>query len=112
MLEIIKEVGAVVTALIVIIGAFYSIINVYNKKKADIIKDNELKKEYEDLKENVLENHRNILRIEILLLITNESPKQLVWNVFDEYRGLHGNSYIKKLVYNYCDDEKAKNPLF
>jgi predicted nucleotide-binding protein (sugar kinase/HSP70/actin superfamily) len=112
MLEIIKEVAAVLTALTIIIGTLYSVANVYSNKKKEVIKKYEREKEYKDLKENVLENHRNILRIELLLLITNESPKQLVWEIYDKYKSLHGNSYIKKIVYKYCDDENAKNPLF
>lgn len=105
MLELIKEIAAVITALIVIIGAVYSVINVYNKKKEEIIRKHNDKMEYEEIKKNIDENNKNLLRLELLLLIAGDSPKQLILEIYDKYQNLHGNSYIKDMVNDYCNSK-------
>jgi ABC-type antimicrobial peptide transport system permease subunit len=110
MLEIIKEIGKIITALIVILGTVYSVYNTYQKNTKMIIQKHKQEQEYEYLKKSVTDNQRNILKIELLLLINNKSSKELVLQIFDKYQKLHGNSYIKELVHDYCDD--TGKPLF
>jgi hypothetical protein len=112
MLEIIKEIGAVVTALIVIAGALYTVYTTYHKNSEMVIQKHLQEKEYDKLKESVIDNHRNLIRLELLMLMTNKADVKIIWNLFDEYREIHGNSYIQNLVYKYCDNRDADKPLF
>jgi hypothetical protein len=111
MFELIKEIATIITAITIISALVYRFITAYKNHKDTIIENHKREVEYDDLKKSVIDNRKNMIRLELLLLINNEASQQLVWDIYDNYRKLHGNSYIKKLVYDYCDNSYADKPL-
>ncbi len=81
------------------------LIGLYVKQRFDARKRHDANEEnFEELKKQVKADHLDTKRIELQAAIDHKRPKSVVGKIFDEYKGLNGNSYMEQEAVEYLNN--------